>query len=71
VLKLITIGSLGSIDADFLKVVPFGGFEICKENFKGHICPQKMTKLFNHRKSMKILKNFERIEIDGKFRLSE
>jgi hypothetical protein len=29
-----------SIDADFLKEVPFGGVEICKENFRGHICPQ-------------------------------
>jgi hypothetical protein len=34
-----------SIDADFLKVLPFGGVEICKENFMGHICPQKLKKI--------------------------
>jgi hypothetical protein len=34
-----------SIDADFLKEVPFGGVEICKENFRGHICPQKLKKI--------------------------
>jgi hypothetical protein len=35
-----------SIDADFLKEVPFGGLEICKENFRGQICPQKTEKKF-------------------------
>ena len=33
-----------SIDADFLKEVPFGGVEIYNENFSGHICPQKLKK---------------------------
>jgi hypothetical protein len=33
-----------STDADFLKVVPFGGVEICRENFRGRICSQKLTK---------------------------
>jgi hypothetical protein len=47
-----------SIDADFLKVVPFGGVEICKENFRGHICPQKLKKNFNHCTNMKFLNNF-------------
>jgi hypothetical protein len=28
-----------SIDADFLNEVPFGSVEICKEKFRGHICP--------------------------------
>jgi hypothetical protein len=31
-----------SIDADFLKDVPFGGLEVCKENFRGQICPPKL-----------------------------
>jgi hypothetical protein len=31
-----------SIDADFLKEVPFWGVEICKKYFRGHICPQKL-----------------------------
>jgi hypothetical protein len=31
-----------SIDADFLKEVPFRGVEICKENSAGHICPPKL-----------------------------
>jgi hypothetical protein len=35
-----------SIDADFLKEVPFGGLDICKEIFRGHICPQKLKKNF-------------------------
>jgi hypothetical protein len=34
-----------SIDADFLRVVPFGGLEVCKENFMGQICPQKLKKI--------------------------
>ena len=34
-----------SIDADFLRVVPFGGLELRKENFRGHICPQKLKKI--------------------------
>jgi hypothetical protein len=29
-----------SIDADFLKEVPFGGVEIWKGNFRGHIRPK-------------------------------
>jgi hypothetical protein len=34
-----------SIDADFLRVVPFGGLDICKENFRGQIFyPQKLKK---------------------------
>jgi hypothetical protein len=33
-----------SIDADFLKEVPFGGLDICKEICRGHICPQKLKK---------------------------
>jgi hypothetical protein len=33
-----------SINADFLRVVPFEGLEICKENFKGQICPPKLKK---------------------------
>jgi hypothetical protein len=33
-----------SIDANFLKEVPFGGLEISKENFRGHICPPKFGK---------------------------
>jgi hypothetical protein len=47
-----------SIDADFLKEVPFGGLDICKEIFRGHICPQKLKKIFNHCTSMKFLNNF-------------
>jgi hypothetical protein len=31
-----------TIDAGFLKEVPFGGVEMCKTNFTGHICPQKL-----------------------------
>jgi hypothetical protein len=31
-----------SIDADFLKEVPFGGVEFGKANFRDHICPQKV-----------------------------
>jgi hypothetical protein len=31
-----------SIDVDLVKVVPFGGVEICEQNFRGHICPQKL-----------------------------
>jgi hypothetical protein len=34
-----------SIDADFLKVVPFRGLEVCKENFRGQICTQKLKKI--------------------------
>jgi hypothetical protein len=34
-----------SIDSDFLKEVSFGGLDICKENFRGHICP-KSKKIF-------------------------
>jgi hypothetical protein len=34
-----------SIDADFLKVVPIGGVEICKETFMGQICPRKLKKM--------------------------
>jgi hypothetical protein len=33
-----------SIDADFLKEVPFGGLDICKEIFRGHFRPQKWKK---------------------------
>jgi hypothetical protein len=33
-----------SIDADFLKEVPFGGLDIWKKIFRGHICPQKLKK---------------------------
>jgi hypothetical protein len=29
-----------SIDADFLKEVPFGGLEICKENFRVIFAPK-------------------------------
>jgi hypothetical protein len=47
-----------SIDADFLKEVPFGDVEICKENCRGHICPQKLRKKFNHCTGMKFLNNF-------------
>jgi hypothetical protein len=47
-----------SIDADFLKEVPFGGVEIFNENFRGHICPQKLKKFRNCCTSMKILNNF-------------
>jgi hypothetical protein len=35
-----------SIDADSLRVVPFGGLEVCKENFRGQLCPQKLKKNF-------------------------
>jgi hypothetical protein len=35
-----------SIDADFLKEVPFGVSKICKKNFRGHIRPQKLKKFF-------------------------
>jgi hypothetical protein len=31
---------IASIDADFLKEVPFGGLDIWKEIFRGHICPK-------------------------------
>jgi hypothetical protein len=34
-----------SVDADFLRVVPFGGIEISKENFRGQIRPQKLKKI--------------------------
>jgi hypothetical protein len=37
-----------SIDADFLKEVPFGDVEICKENFRGHICSSKLKKFLKH-----------------------
>jgi hypothetical protein len=36
---------IASIDADFLKEVPFGGLNICKKVFRGHICPQKLKKI--------------------------
>jgi hypothetical protein len=35
-----------SIDADFLKEVLFGSVDNCKEIFQGHICPQKLKKIF-------------------------
>jgi hypothetical protein len=35
---------IASIDADFLKEVPFGGLNIYKKIFRGHICPQKLKK---------------------------
>ena len=47
-----------SIDADFLKEVLFGGVDIGKEIFRGHICPQKLKKNFIHCTSMKFLNNF-------------
>jgi hypothetical protein len=47
-----------SIDVDFLKEVPFGGVEICKQNFRGHICSQRLKKIFNHCTSMKFFNNF-------------
>jgi hypothetical protein len=28
-----------STDVDFLKEVPFGDIKLCKEMFRGHICP--------------------------------
>jgi hypothetical protein len=34
-----------SIDADFLKKVPFGAIEVCNENLRGHICPKNWKKL--------------------------
>jgi hypothetical protein len=37
---------IASIDADFLKEVPFGGLDICKEIFRGQICPEKLKKIF-------------------------
>jgi hypothetical protein len=35
-----------SIDADFLHKVPFGNLDICKDIFRGHICPEKLKKIF-------------------------
>jgi hypothetical protein len=35
-----------SIDADFLKEVLFEGLDNYKEIFSGHICPQKLKKIF-------------------------
>jgi hypothetical protein len=35
-----------SIEADFLKEVPFRGLNICKEIFRGQNCPQKIDKHF-------------------------
>jgi hypothetical protein len=46
-----------SIDADFLKEVPFGGLDICKEIFRVIFAP-KMEKHLNHCTNMKFLKNF-------------
>jgi hypothetical protein len=36
-----SLGQQCPIEADFLKEVPFQSVEICKENFRGHICPKK------------------------------
>jgi hypothetical protein len=47
-----------SIDANFLRVRPFGGLEICKENFRGQIRPEKLKRIFNHCTNMKLLNNF-------------
>jgi hypothetical protein len=56
--KTTNLDHITSIDADFLKEVPFGGLNICKIFFRGHICPQKLKKIFNHCTSMKFLNNF-------------
>jgi hypothetical protein len=56
--KNTNLDHIASIDADFLKEVPFGGLNICKKIFRGHICPQKLKKIFNHCTSMKFLNNF-------------
>jgi hypothetical protein len=47
-----------SIDADFLKEMPFMGVEICKKHLRGQICPPKLKKFLNCCKSMKFLNNF-------------
>jgi hypothetical protein len=36
---------IASIDADFLKEVPFGGLNICKKIFRRHICPHNLKKI--------------------------
>jgi hypothetical protein len=51
-----------SIDADSLKQVLFGSFEICKENFKGHISLQKLKHFLDSCKSMNFLNNFGMVQ---------
>jgi hypothetical protein len=46
-----------SIDADFLKEVPFGSVEVMKENFMVIFAP-KIEKFLYCSKSMKLLHNF-------------